>query len=281
MKPLGIALLSITLLSVNLILPAWAGSKVIATGGSTSIEGAAGGGIVPWAVINGYASSGQWSVNSFTSRVGVNDFTLQNIGIGASYNNQWEVSLTRQQFDLDTIGGDLRQDVFGLKYHMTGELLYTELPQISVGLQYKKHRNSALPLAVGALHDSGTDVYLAASKVYFGAVAGRNLLLNATLRATKANQIGLLGFGSAHHNHYQYMFESSAAVLLRPDIVVGIEFRQKPNNLSFANEEHWRDMFIGWFINKNLSVVGGYVDLGSIAGLAQQQGYYLALEATF
>lgn len=270
-----------TLFSVLLSLPAAAGSKVIATGGSTSIEGAAGGGIVPWAVINGYASSGQWSVNSFTSRVGVDDFTLQNFGIGASYNNQWEVSLTRQKFNLDTIGGDLQQDVFGLKYHVAGELLYTQLPQISVGLQYKKHRNSGLPLAVGAQKDSGTDLYIAASKVYFGAVAGRNLLLNATVRATKANQIGLLGFGGASNNSYQYMFESSAAVLLRPDLAVGIEFRQKPNNLAFADEEHWRDIFVGWFINQNFSVVGGYVDLGSIAGLAQQQGYYLALEATF
>jgi len=274
-------ILCFALFSVVLSLPAMAGSKVIATGGSTSIEGAAGGGIVPWAVINGYASSDQWSVNSFTSRVGVDDFTLQNIGIGASYNNQWEVSLTRQHFNLDSIGGNLQQDIFGLKYHVAGELLYTKMPQISVGLQYKKHRNPALPLAVGAQKDAGTDFYLAASKVYFAAVAGRNLLLNATVRATKANQIGLLGFGSVHDNSYQYMVESSAAVLLRPDLAVGIEFRQKPNNLAFTDEEHWRDIFVGWFINHHFSLVGGYVDLGSIAGLARQQGYYLALEATF
>ncbi|MBU1435810.1 MAG: DUF3034 family protein [Gammaproteobacteria bacterium] len=273
--------LFIALLSLLLSLPAAAGSKIIATGGSTSIEGAAGGGIVPWAVINGYASSDQWSVNSFTSRVGVDDFTLQNFGIGASYNNQWELSLTRQKFNLDTIGGDLQQDVFGLKYHIAGELLYSDLPQISIGLQYKKHRNSGLPFAVGAKNDSGTDVYLAASKVYFAAVAGRNLLLNATVRATKANQLGLLGFGSASDNSYHYMFESSAAILLRPDLAIGIEFRQKPNNLAFADEQHWRDIFVGWFINQNFSLVGGYVDLGSIAGLTQQQGYYLALEATF
>ncbi len=267
--------------SLVLTVPAMAGSKVIATGGSTSIEGAAGGGIVPWAVINGYASSGQWSVNSFTSRVGVDDFTMQNIGIGASYNNQWELSLTRQKLQLDTIGGDLQQDVFGLKYHIAGELLYSQLPQISVGLQYKKHRNSALPMAVGAQDDAGTDVYLAASKLYFAAFAGRNVLLNATVRATKANQLGLLGFGAEQHNNYQYLFESSAVLMLRPDVAVGVEFRQKPNKLAFADEQHWRDIFVGWFINPNLSVVGGYVDLGSIAGLAQQQGYYLALEATF
>jgi len=273
--------LCFALVGLMLACPVHAGSKVIATGGSTSIEGAAGGGIVPWAVINGYASSDQWSVTSVVSRVGVDDFSLHNVGIGASFNNQWEVSLTRQKFQLDTIGGDLQQDIFGLKYHLAGELLYTDLPQISLGFQFKKHRNPALPLAVGAKKDSGTDVYLAASKVYFGAVAGRNLLLNATVRATKANQIGLLGFGSATDNQYQLLFESSAAILLRPELAVGVEFRQKPNQLAFADEQHWRDIFVAWFINHHLSLVGGYVDLGSIAGLAQQQGYYLALEATF
>jgi hypothetical protein len=35
-------------------------SKIIATGGATTIEGSAGGGIVPWAVINGYASSDEF-----------------------------------------------------------------------------------------------------------------------------------------------------------------------------------------------------------------------------
>jgi hypothetical protein len=33
-------------------------SKIIATGGATTIEG--GGGIAPWAVINGYASSDEF-----------------------------------------------------------------------------------------------------------------------------------------------------------------------------------------------------------------------------
>lgn len=275
------ALLSALVFSLIVAGPAVAGSKVIATGGSTSIEGAAGGGIVPWAVINGYASSGQWSVNSFTSRVGVDDFTLQNMGIGLSYDNRWELSFTRQKFNLDRLGQDLQQDVIGLKYHLAGELLYSAMPQLSIGLQYKRHRNPALPLAVGAEKDHGTDLYFAASKVYFAAIAGRNLLLNATLRASQANQIGLLGFGSADHYGYQLLFESSAAVLLRPDLAIGVEFRQKPNQLAFADEQHWRDIFVGWFINKNLSLVGGYVDLGSIAGFADQQGYYLALEATF
>ena len=258
-----------------------AGSKVIGTGGATTIEGSAGGGIVPWAVINGYASSGQWSVTGFGNQVGVDDFSLRTIGAGFSYGNQLEVSLTQQTFALDTIGGDLRQTIVGVKYHVAGELLYTEMPQISVGAQWKKHQNFELPQAVGALDDQGIDWYVAASKVWLDAFAGRNLLLNATVRATKANQTGLLGFGSANDNSYQLMTELSAAVLLTPHWAVGAEFRQKPNQLAFADEEHWRDVFTAWFINKNVSLVGGYVDLGSIAGLPNQQGYYVAVEATW
>lgn len=262
-------------------LPSQAGSKVIATGGASTIEGAAGGGIVPWAVIKGYASSGQWSVNAMRNQVGVDDFTLHSTGVGLSYDNRYELSFSRQKFKLDTIGGDLQQDIVGLKYHLYGELLYTAWPQISLGLQYKHHRNFELPALVGAESKHGIDYYLAASKVFFHAFAGRNLLLNATVRATQANQTGLLGFGSIHDQHYRYMFESSAALLLTPNLAVGVEFRQKPNQLAFADEQHWRDAFVAWFVNRQLSVVGGYVDLGDIAGLTNQQGYYLAVEATW
>ena len=258
-----------------------AGSKVIGTGGATTIEGSAGGGIVPWAVINGYASSGQWSVTGFGNQVGVDDFSLRTIGAGFSYGNQLEVSLTKQTLALEAIGGDLKQTIVGVKYHVAGELLYTEMPQISVGAQWKKHQNFELPQAVGALDDQGIDWYVAASKVWLDAFAGRNLLLNATVRATKANQTGLLGFGSAEDNSYQLMTELSATIMLTPHWAVGAEFRQKPNQLAFADEEHWRDVFTAWFINKNVSLVGGYVDLGSIAGLPNQQGYYVAVEATW
>lgn len=262
-------------------LPGFAGSKIIATGGASSIEGSAGGGIVPWAVINSYASSGEWGATAFASQVGVDDFTLNVFGASASYDNKWELSIARQRFKLDSIGGELRQDVLGVKYHLSGELLYTPLPQISLGLQYKKHRDFALPQAVGARNDSGLDIYLSASKVFFSQVAGRNLLLNGTIRATKANQTGLLGFGTTADNNYRLMFEGSAAILLNYNLAVGVEFRQKPDQLDFATEQHWRDLFVAWFINKHLSVVAGYADLGSIAGLAEQQGYYLSVEGAW
>ncbi|QBL08327.1 DUF3034 family protein [Rheinheimera sp. D18] len=258
-----------------------ANSKIIATGGTSSIEGSAGGGIVPWAVINGYASSDEWAVTSFISVVGVDDFTLNTFGASLTYDNNWEWSIARQTLKLDSLGGELGQDIFGVKYHIAGELLYTALPQISLGIQYKKHRDFALPKAVGARDDSGVDFYLSATKLLFNQIAGRNLLLNATARATKANQTGLLGFGSETNNNYQLMLEGSAALLLNYNVAIGVEFKQKPNKLSFADEQHWRDVFIAWFINKHVSVTAGYVDLGSIAGFNNQQGYYLSIEGAW
>ena len=258
-----------------------AGSKVLATGGATSIEGGAGGGIVPWAVINGYGSSGQWSLTGAFSQVGVDDFTLNSRSISLSYDNKYELSLGRQQLQLDSMGGELNQQIIGLKYKIAGELLYSVMPQISIGLQRKKQLDFALPAAVGARHDQGTDLYLAASKVWLDAVWGRNLLLNATLRATKGLQTGLLGFSTRDNSNYQYVGEFSAVLLLNPQWALGAEYKQKPDELAFAREDHWRDLFVAWFANKHLSVVAGHVDLGSIATFSHQTGYYLALESTW
>lgn len=254
------------------------GSRVVATGGGTMIEGSAGGGIVPWAVINGYGSSGEWSATAMATGVYVDDFTLKVIGASLSFDNRFELSVARQTFDLDTMGGELGQDIFGVKYKLAGELLYTAMPQITLGAQYKRVDDFAIPQAVGARDDWGLDVYVAASKVFFDAIAGRNVLLNGTVRATKANQTGLLGFGTQANHDYQFVLEASAAVLLTDNVALGIEYRQKPDELAFAREDDWQDVFLAWFINKHLSVVTAYANLGSIAGFEEQRGWYLSVE---
>lgn len=255
-------------------------SRVIATGGATAVEGSAGGGLVPWAVINGYNSSDEWSASAMATQVRLNDFSLNVTGASLSFDNRLELSVARQTFDLDTLGGELGQDIIGLKYKFAGELLYTQLPQLSIGVQYKRVDDFTLPSLVGAQKDWGLDVYLAATKLFFDAVAGHNLVLNGTVRATKANELGLLGFGSQAKDDYQLVVEVSAALLLRDDLALGVEYRQKPNQLDFAREDDWQDVFIAWFINKHISVTAAYTQLGSIAGFDNQQGWYLSLEGT-
>jgi len=86
--------------------------------------------------------------------------------------------------------------------------------QWSLGVQHKRNQTFTIPRQLKARDDSGTDVYLAVSKLFFSAFLGRNLLLNGTLRGTKANQAGLLGFGGDDNNSYQPMIEGSIGVLL-------------------------------------------------------------------
>ena len=62
-------------------------------------------------------------------------------------------------------------------------------------------------------------------------------------------------------------------------LAFGIEYRQKPDNLSFAREEDWNDVFIAWFPNKHINVTAAWADLGDIAGVKDQQGWYLSLTA--
>jgi hypothetical protein len=155
------------------------------------------------------------------------------------------------------------------------------MPQISVGVQHKRLRDDALPLALGARDGSGTDVYLAATKLWLDAAGGYPLLLNGTLSSSNANQIGLLGFGGDRGNDRSFLLEASAAVLPTPTLAVGIEFRQKPDSLGFAREDHWRDAFVAWFPNKRVAVVAAWANLGSIATLDRQSGGYLSVQLSY
>lgn len=56
------------------------GGKLLATGGASSLEGAAGGGITPWAVIGGYGESGQAGATAFATRVWTGDYRLDATG---------------------------------------------------------------------------------------------------------------------------------------------------------------------------------------------------------
>lgn len=106
------------------------------------------------------------------------------------------------------------------------------------------------------------------------------MLLNGTVRFTKANQTGILGFGTATRDKYDAVFEGSAAWLLRKDLAVGAEFRQKPDHLPFK-EDNWYDLFVAWAPTKNVSVTLAYANLGNIVIKDSQKGTYLSVQVGF
>lgn len=262
------------------------GSRLWATGGVTSIEGSAGGGLSPWALLSGYASDEEWGGTVTLSRLTTDDYSLDITGAGMTWNNRIELTFARQTLDLDTLGAslgedELVQDTLGLKTRLFGDALYHPWGQWSAGLQYKQNREYTIPEAIGSAHDTGTDFYLSGSKLFFAAIAGRNLLVNGTLRATKANQGGLLGFGGDRNDSYEAMAEGSVSLFLTRQWLVGIEYRQKPDNLGFATEHDWQDLFVAWIPDRRVSVTAAWVELGDIAGLEDQAGAYLSLQASF
>jgi len=259
--------------------PAFAGNgKLLATSGVTQIEGAGGGGIVPWAVLTGYGSQDEIGVTAYSSTVDVVDYRLQSIGVGAGFYDRVEVSFAQQTFDLTSSGGEIRQNIVGVKARVYGDAIYSRWPQLSVGLQYKDLVDENIAEAVGAHGtDHGTDFYVTGTKVFLGALFGQNALANVTLRATKANQTGLLGYGGDDNNNYEMQAETSLAALIGRRVAVGIEYRQKPDNLSYAKEDDWKDFFVAFVPDKHFSITAAWVDLGSIAGADNQHGFYLSL----
>lgn len=259
-----------------------AGSRLLATGGVTQIEGAAGGGLSPWGVLAGTASDTEVAVTASASAAELDDYGLRVEGVAFNWRDRLEVSYARQHLDLDTLGGDLEQAIYGAKLRLFGDPLYHPWGSWSLGIQHKRLREGhALARAVGAEATQGNDVYLAGSKLLFDAVAGRNLLVNLTLRSTRANQGGLLGFGGDRKSERSLVMEGSLGLFLTPRWVVGMEYRQKPDNLGFAEEDAWQDLFTAVFIDKHVSLTGAWLDLGDIAGLDNQRGGYLSLQLAF
>ncbi len=280
--------------------------KLLLTGGVSSVDGAAGGGLTPWATIASYASDQAWGMTAHATRVTTNDYGLNIYGVAVAWHNQFEVSLARQSFDagitgpgLGIPGLQLTQDILGAKWRVAGDAVLNSdnwQPQVAVGVEFKSLQSSGLDATLAALgaKKNGTDVYVNATKLFLA----QGVLVNATLRATNANQNGLLGFGGTlggSRDSYQLMPEVSIAWLANRHLALGAEYRRMPNNLQDPGAaaglgdglraQDWKDLFVAWAPNKNLSLTFAYVDLGVIVpattGGRSQTGAYLSAQFGF
>ena len=280
--------------------------KLLLTGGVSTIEGAAGGGLTPWAVIASNATQGEIGGSAYLTNVGTQDYGLNGYGAALGIHDRFELSIAQQ--DLNTRGTGtalgfpglhLKQTVVGAKVRLLGDAVLDSdsfTPQLALGVQFKQLGSTGLDATLDALgaKRSGADVYLSATKL----LLSQSLLLSSTVRATKANQNGLLGFGATlggNENGYRLQPEFSVAYLLSKNLAVGAEYRFMRNRLENAGRAadlgnglragDWKDVFIAWAPSKNFSLTLAYVDLGVIVpattGGRKQTGYYLSAQASF
>jgi len=279
-------LLGLTALSPVFADDLFDGGKLLATGGVSQVEGAGGGGLTSWAMITGYGTRDGIGANAHYTDVSLPDYNLHTAGAAVGLFDRLELSYAWQGFDTQDVGGTLglgrgftfHQNIYGAKLKIIGDAVYDQdiwLPQISVGVQHKENDRPAIIAAVGGKGSVGTDYYLAASKLFLA----ESVLVNATMRETKANQFGILGFGGDKHNDYSTQFEGSTAYLFSRQFAAGVELRTKPSNLSIAHEGAAWDLFAAYFFNKNLSLTAAYADLGNIVIKNDQHGAYLSLQA--
>ena len=262
--------------------------RLLATSGVSELEGAGGGGLVPWALITGYGTRDAVGGNIHGTYVRLPDFTLGSGGAAVGLYDRVELSYAHEYLDTGSTGGKLgigngyafNEDVLGVKARLLGNAVYDQdswLPQIAAGTEFKATGNQAVLHAIGAKSSRGVDFYVAATKLFLA----QSLLVDATVRLTKANQFGLLGFGGDRDGGRRAQFEGSAGRLLAPNLLVGAEYRTKPDNLAFAHENDSYDVFAAWALRRHLAITAAYADLGVIATVRNQRGLFVSLQGGF
>jgi hypothetical protein len=262
--------------------------KLLATAGVTAIEGEGGGGVTPWALITGYETRDAIGANAHYTYVSLPDFEVQSGGVAVGLFDRVELSYARLWFQTGDTGARLglgkdftfHEDVFGAKVRVIGDAVYEQdnwLPQIAIGLEYKQTDQGNILTAIGAKRDHGVDFYAAATKLFLN----ESLLVDVTLMETKGNQLGILGFGGDKDDGYSTEVAASAAYLVTRHLAIGAEYRTMPSNLSFSEQNAWKDAFVAYFLTKNASLTLAYVDAGTIATIEDQHGFYLSLQTGF
>lgn len=264
-----------------------AGGKLLLTNGVATIEGSSGGGVATWALIAGNESADGVGGSAHVTAIVLPDFSWRSYGAAIGVRDRLELSYARQKLDTRAVGArlgigrgyTLDQDVFGAKLKLAGDVVYGSpyLPQVAIGVQVKRNRDAPIVAAVGGRSASGTDVYLAATKL----LLRQSVMIGTTVRYTKANQNGLLGFGGDRGARRTVQVESSLGYQFSRRLVAGVEFRSKPDNLGFARETDWKTGFVAYAIDRHLTATAAYVDLGAIATARHQRGAFFSLQAAF
>jgi hypothetical protein len=269
------------------------GGKLLLTAGFNDVDGAGGGGLVPWAVITGYGSDRSYGANAHFTGVTLREFDLRTAGVAVGILDRLELSAARHELEVTGTaleGLEVSQDVFGIKLRIAGDAVYGQqswLPQIALGAQFKRHGGiegaGALvsPTQLGAREDDGVDVYVSGTKVFLA----QSFMVNLTARYSRANQLGLLGFGGQQGDG-AVNAEATFGWLLTRKLALGAEYRGKPDHLAVDDEGGAWDAFVAYAPNRHVSLVAAYVNLGNILGPAtgadhDQDGAYLSIQVGF
>jgi hypothetical protein len=208
---------------------------------------------------------GNWYVH-----LGDSDIDWTTFGISETFFKRLEVSYGYETIAIEA-ADNISKNNFGAKFLLVEES--DVIPAISVGTVFK-NTTYAVPESVD---DSGTDYYLVATKLI--KELPKPVLLSGGIISTKGQTLGVLGF----NNDSDESFFGNIDVLPLSNIALGLEYRQGAEFDSFKNANYW-NAHLAWFANKNLTLVGAYVNAGdteSTSKVGLGDGVVLSLQYAF
>lgn len=161
----------------------------------------------------------------------------------------------------------------------------TALSQVAIGTSLR-YLNAGPAVggvleSVAARRRSGNDFHLSATQLFFG----QGLLVNATLRASKTPQNDLLGLRNGTDSLYSLSQQASVALMMRPNLVLGAEYRARPSPWNVTGEaqgeDKCKDLFLTWAPSHRLSMTAAWVDFGRLATQKRQTGTFLSAQLAY
>lgn len=256
----------------------------------TNIDGQAGGGLVPWALL----SSG--TLNVAITNLATPNLNVNSVAINTSFANRVEVSVAHNMLGIGGMSNPSNVDNYGIKVKLND--MGDAMPQFAIGAVYKHASGTlvdALASKTGALglgvSTSSTDLYVTASKIVN---MGKTVLFNVAVRGSKANELGFLGFGGGNatgaKTGYSVLPEVSAEIFAAENVILGAEYRAQADNsvAATAGALHTNaayDLHIVYVANKNLALTAAYTNLGVVApgvlGSGKQNGLLVQGQVSF
>ncbi len=174
---------------------------------------------------------------------------------------------------VNTINDSVYMHNFNARFQLLkeGDFKKSWMPALTLGLHYKNNNDTDVIdsrlqgafTGIGIEDNDGVDVTLYASKMFKS--LPRPLMLNLGVRSTEAAQIGLLGFTGERET----VFEGNFGVLALDNLVIGGEYRQKPDEFHtipglIDEEEDWWDGYITYIANDHLTMSIAYMHFGDL-----------------
>jgi len=233
---------------------------------------------------------------------------LQSFAITENILGNFEVGYAYQRFGLgdwpDNVKAatGLRVDqhlglhIFNLRAMVIqeGDLNCSWMPAITFGTHFKWNEGQTkLDEDLGGLLDTlgsdrsrGVEFTAIASKTIVDLLP-RPIILSAGIRNGDAIHTGLFGFAGERRT----TFEGSILFLLTDRLIFAAEYRQKPdlmNQHTAAGGQHlvkaendWMSLYLAYVINDNLTISGGYANLGNVADSRENNAFGIQLKYEF